>query len=290
MKSLTLRRAALTAVAPLALGSLAACGGGSGSSATAADTQPPSSQTSATTSSTPSSSDSSDSSDSPTPAASGSAVSSADFVKLMQAAGAKITTAKVAMTGDESGQTYTMKGTVDLTGDKPAMDLTMNLASSGLNGIEMRLVGNTMYMSLGSMTQGKFVKFDLNDPNGPLGSLSGSLDNLDPSKIMGDLGADSFKKVTYVGSDASGKHYRATLVTAKSPQIKGLPSSATANLPKTMAYDVWLDSQGRFSKFEAVIPKTLKMTALYTDYGTPAHITAPPASQVTQLPGSNPSL
>lgn len=282
MKSLTLRRAALTAVVPLALGSLAACGGGSSSPATANDPQAPSSHTSP--------SGDSGSNGPATPAKSGSNVSSADFVSLVRAAGSKITTAKVAMTGDASGQTYTMKGAIDLTGAKPAMDLTMNMASSGLSGIEMRLVGGTIYMSLGTMTQGKFVKFDLDDPSSPLGSLSGSLDNLDPSQIMGDLKADAFKNVTYVGSDASGKHYRATLLTAKSPQIKGLPSSATASLPKTMNYDVWLDSQGRFSKFQAVIPNALKMTALYTDYGTSVHITAPPASQITELPSSNPSV
>jgi hypothetical protein len=283
MKSLTLRKAALAAVVPLALGSLAACGGGQGSSTNADDPQAP-------TSPSTSSSSSPDASDSSAPATSGSSVTSADFLKLMQTAGSKITTAKVSMTGDASGQTYTMKGAVDLTGDKPAMDLMMNMASSGLSCIEMRLVGGSMYMSLGSMTQGKFVKFDLDDPNSPLGSLSGSLDNLDPSKVMGDLSADAFKNVTYVGSDASGKHYRATLLTAKSPQIKGLPSSATANLPKTMNYDVWLDSQGRFSKFQAVIPNALKMTALYTDYGTSVHITAPPASQITELPTGNSSL
>jgi hypothetical protein len=283
MRSLTLRRAALTAVVPLALGSLAACGGGTSSTATANDPQAPTSQSSSTSSS--------GSSDAPsTPTKSGAAVSGAAFVKLIQAAGAKITTAKVAMAGDASGQTYTMKGVVDLTGDKPAMDLTMNMASSGLSGIEMRLVGGSIYMSLGTMTQGKFVKFDLNDPSSPLGSLSGSLDNLDPSKIMGSLTADAFTKVAYVGSDASGKHYRATLLTAKSPQLKGLPSSATANLPKTMNYDVWLDSQGRFSKFQAVVPNALKMTAQYTDYGTDVHITAPPASQITELPTGGSSL
>jgi hypothetical protein len=279
MKSLTLRKAALAAVVPLALGSLAACGGGQGSSTNADDPQ-------ASTSPSTSSSSSPDASDSSAPATSGSSVTSADFLKLMQTAGSKITTAKVSMTGDASGQTYTMKGAVDLTGDKPAMDLMMNMASSGLSGIEMRLVGGSMYMSLGSMTQGKFVKFDLSDPNSPLGSVSGSLDNLDPSKLMGDMTADAFKNVEYVGSDASGKHYRATLLTAKSSQIKSLPSSATANLPKTMNYDVWLDSQGRFTKFQSVIPKVLKLTALYTDYGTAVHVSAPPASQITQMPGS----
>jgi hypothetical protein len=283
MQTLTLRRVALAALAPLALGSLAACGGG-GSSASAGGGQPPSSQ-----SSSPSDSQSTSSGDQSSTPASGSAVAGADFVTLMQGAAAKITTAKVSMAGDASGQSYTMKGALDLTGDKPAMDLTMNMASSGLSGIEMRLVDGTIYMSLGTATQGKFVKFDLNDPNSPLGSLAGSVDNLDPSQLMGGLKADAFKSVRYLGADASGKHYRATLLTAKSPQMKGLPSSATANLPKTMDYDVWLDSEGRISKFQATIPNALKVSALYSDYGADVHITAPSASQITTIPGANPS-
>lgn len=278
MRSLTLRKAALTAVVPLALGSLAACGGGQGSSTNADDPAAPTSQSSSSSSSGPS--------DSSGPVTSGSSVSGADFLALMQSAGSKITTAKVAMTGDASGQTYTMKGAVDFTGDKPAMDITMDMASSGLSGIEMRLVDGSIYMSLGSMTQGKFVKFDLNDPHSPLGSLSGSLDNLDPSKLMGEMTADAFKNVRLLGTDAAGKHYRATILTAKSSQIKGLPSSATANLPKTMNYDLWFDSQGRIGKFQAVLPNTLRTTAVYTDYGAPVHISAPPASQITEMPGS----
>jgi hypothetical protein len=280
MTSLTLRKAALAAVVPLALGSLAACGGGQSTPTKADDPQAATSPSSTSTSS------SSDPSDSSTAATAGSSVTSADFLELMKNAGSKLTTAKVSMQGDASGQTYSMKGAIDFTGAQPAMQMTMSMASSGITGIEMRLVDGTAYMSLGTMTQGKFVKFDLSDPHSPLGSLSGSLDNLDPSKLMGEMSADAFKNVRLVGTDSSGKHYRATLITAKSPQIKGLPSSATANLPKTMNYDVWFDSQGRISRFQAAIPKALKMTALYTDYGAPVHISAPPASQITELPGS----
>jgi hypothetical protein len=34
----------------------------------------------------------------------------------------------------------------------------------------------------------------------------------------------------------------------------------------------------------------MKMTAHYTDYGADVNVTAPPASQIRQLPGANPSL
>ena len=98
----------------------------------------------------------------------------------------------------------------------------------------------------------------------------------------------AFRHVTYVGTDSAGKHYHAVLVTAKSSELKGLPAST--KLPKTMAYDAWLDSQGRFSKFVVSVPKYLKLTATYTDYGAPVHVTAPPASQITAMPGSNASL
>ncbi|MGC4111617.1 MAG: hypothetical protein QM747_14590 [Nocardioides sp.] len=269
MQTRTVRKAAVAVVLPLALGTLAACG--SDSSGTALSPQ-------ATTGGQQ------------TTSASGSQVTSADFVKLMQGAASKITTVKVAMTGDASGQKFSMKGDMDLTGDKPAMDMTMDMASSGLSGLSMRLVDGTMYVSLGAMTQGKYVKFDLDDPNNPLGSLSSSLDQLDPAKMIGQMGPDVFQHVRYLGSSPAGKHYRATLITAKAPQIKGLPASATANLPKTMAYDAWMDSQGRFTRFVVSVPKFMKMTAQYSDYGAPVHITAPPASQITSMPGTGSSM
>ncbi|HEX3929198.1 MAG TPA: hypothetical protein VHW64_00725 [Nocardioides sp.] len=269
MRTLTLKKAALVAVVPLALASLTACGGGE-SPGTA----------------TPASSGGNHSAATST----GSHIESAGFLHLVQGAAAKITTAKVSMAGTASGQRYTMKGALDLTGSKPAMDMTMNLGSAGMSGVEMRLVDDTMYMRLGQMTQGKFVKFDLNDPSSPLGSLTSSLDQLDPSKMMSDLKPSTFRGVRLVGTDSSGKHYHAVLVTANAPQLKGLPASETADLPKTMAYDVWLDGKGRLTKFVVSIPKLLKLTAHYTDYGAPVHIAAPPASQITAMPGSSSSL
>src|SRR3954451_13154359 len=124
MPTLTLRRAAVAAALPLALGSLAACGD-NGSSATAADPKGPAA------------------SSAPIDAAraephAGSAVSRADFLKLMTAAAQKITTDKVSMTMDTAGQTITMDGAMDLTGDQPAVQLNMDMGSAGLDQVEMR--------------------------------------------------------------------------------------------------------------------------------------------------------
>jgi hypothetical protein len=270
MRGRTLRKAAIAAAAPLALGSLAACGNND-SSATAADPQ----ATAASSGTTQQAASS--------PKA-GSAVSGADFLALMKAAAGKLTSARVTMSIDGSGQQVTMKGAMDLTGDKPSMQMTMDMASSGLDEIEMRLVDGVMYMNMGQLTQGKFVKFDLGDPNSPLASLGSTLDNLKPDQMLGQLNAKQFRHVTYVGTDAVGRHYRATLVTGKSSVLDGLPSSVTANLPKTMSYDAWLDQEGRYAKFEVVVPKTSRMTATYSDYGTDVNVTAPDPSEVTDMP------
>lgn len=273
MRSLTLRKIAVVAVVPLALGSLAACGSSNGGSTTAAD---PAGSSSTTPSTAPSAS----------AATAGSRMSSADFLALAKAAAGKITTVKVDMVGEmSSAGKYSMKGAMDVTGDQPAMDVTMSMGSAGLSDVEMRLVDNVVYLNLGTMTQDKFVKFDLSDANSPLGQLSSSLDQLDPAKMMSEMSPDVFRAVRFVGSDADGRHYRATLVTAKAPQVKGLPSTSTSSLPKTMRYDTWLDDQGRFSKFEVSVPGYLDLTAHYTDYGAPVHVVAPPASQITTMPG-----
>jgi len=270
MRTLTLRRAALAAALPLALGSLAACGNND-SSATAGDPG-------AAASSAPTDNAAAE------PQA-GSAVSGADFLTLVKTAAQKTTTDKVAMTIDSSGgQTVTMEGEMDLTGDKPAVQMTMDMSSAGLGEVEMRLVDGVMYMNMGQLSNGKFVKFDLSDPKSPLGSLSSSLDNLDPAQMVGHLRPSAFRHVTYVGSDAVGRHYKATLVSKNAAMITGLPSSALANVPKTMAYDVWLDSEGRFAKFQVLLPKMSKMSATYSDYGLDLDITAPDPSQVTEMP------
>ena len=133
MRSLTLRRTALAAVVPLALGTLAACGGND-SSSTAADAAAPSS----TSSSAATAGDT-------TP---GSKVGGAEFLKLAQAAAGKLTTVKVNMTGDVSGSQYSMSGAMDITGAKPAMAMKMTMGA-GMTG-DMRLVDGIMYMNLGS--------------------------------------------------------------------------------------------------------------------------------------------
>jgi hypothetical protein len=277
MRSLTLRKAALAAVVPLALGSLAACGSGNGDSQTAADPGAPTSTP--TDAGTPTSDGGNDQGDAVDPAA---------FVAKLKTAAKAITTARFTMAMDLSGQSVTAKGAIDMTGDRPAMQLSMDLTGMG-TPTDMRIVDGVMYIQDPTSGGGKYLKMDLSDPNGPMAGMGDALTNYDPQAMIGSISPDSFKKVTDLGSESVGgqqlEHYRVVLDThAATSMFKNLPS--TASLPKTMAYDMWLDGQDRMARFKMLMKNVTQVTATYSDYGADVHIAAPAASQVTELPGS----
>jgi hypothetical protein len=277
MRSLTLRKAAAAAVVPLALGSLAACG--NDDSTQAADPQ-------AGGSSSPSTPTSSTTTD---PGNAAKAVDPAAFVDRLKTAARSLTTARFKMTMEMAGQTVYAEGALDMTGDHPAMQISMDLTGMG-TPTDMRIVDNTMYMQDPSTGGGKYFKMDLGDPNGPMGDLGGTFDSYNPNEMVSRMSPDSFRKVTDLGSQTVGgrrlEHYRVVIDTkAASSVFKNLP--ATASLPKTLTYDMWLDGDSRMAKFTMLMKKVSKMSATYSDYGADVHITAPPASQVTELPGSS---
>jgi hypothetical protein len=278
MRSLTLRRAAVAAVVPLALGSLAACG--SNDSTTAADPQ-----AAPSTPNAPSSSGAADAGDS------GQTVDPAEFVSRLKTAAQSLTTARFTMTMDLSGQSVQAKGALDMTGAQPAMDVTMDLTGMG-TPTDMRIVGGNMYIQDPTTGSGKYIKMDLSDPNGPLAGMGDALDNYNPNQIIGKLSPHTFRKVTDLGSDSVGgqrvEHYRVVLDTgAVSKVFKNLPTSAS--LPKTVTYDMWLDSQDRMAKFTMLMKKVSLVKATYSDYGADVNITAPDPSDVMAMPGSSAS-
>ena len=271
MRTLTLRKAALVAAVPLALSSLAACGTSS-SQATANDPQAAPTSSPTAKSSTP-------------PVA--KTVDSAQFLAMVKAAAEKITTARFSMEMDLSGQSVPVKGVIDLTGDSLAMQMSLDVTGMG-TPTEMRLVDRTMYVGVPGTT-GKFYKVDLDDPKGPLGALGDdAFSNLDPGSLTSQMSARLFKKVTDRGtSTVRGQelhHYSVLMDLSKAPQLKGLPAGAT---PQVATYDVWLDSEGRMARFVMLAKKSMRVTANYSDFGTAAHVVAPPAAEVMALPGGS---
>jgi hypothetical protein len=276
MRTLTLRKAALAAVVPLALGSLAACGGND-SSQTAADT--------AASSATPDATQTPDTSTSPAPAV--QTVAPWAFLAKMKTAATSITTAKFTMSMDLGGEAVDAKGALDLTGDRPAMELSMDLTGMG-TPTDMRLVGGNMYIQAPG-SDGKYVKVDLSDPNGPMAGMGDALTNYDPQSMISSMSADAFKKVTDLGPETVGgqqvRHYRVLLDTkAATSMLKNLPS--TASMPKSMDYDLWLDSQDRIARFKMLMKNVTSVTATYSDYGADVHIAPPSPADIIAMPGT----
>ena len=215
-------------------------------------------------------------------------VDSADFLARLKAANRKITTARFSMEMDLSGQSVPVKGVIDMTGDSPAMQMSVDITGMG-TPTEMRLVDKTMYVGVPGGGQ-KFYKIDLDDPDGPLGSLGGdAFTSINPGSVTDQLSPKVFKKVVDHGTTTvHGRelhHYSVLMDLSKASQLKGMPAGSAK--AKVATYDVWLDSDGRVAKLAMVVKKLMRLTASYSDYGTAAHVAAPPASQVMAFPGSS---
>jgi hypothetical protein len=275
MRSLTLRRMALAAVVPLTLGSLSACG--NDDSTQAADPQ-------AGGSSSPSTPSTSATIDQGNEAAK---VDPAAFVDRLKAAARSITTARFKMTLELAGQTVYADGSLDMTGDHPAMQMSMDLTGMG-TPTDMRIVDGVMYIQDPTTGGGKYIKVDLSDPSGPLGSLGDTFDSYNPGEMVTKMSPDAFRKVTDLGSQTVDgrrlERYRVVIDTRAATRVFHVPASAS--MPKSMTYDMWLDGDDRMAKFTFLMKKVSKVSATYSDYGADIHITAPPASRVTELPGS----
>jgi hypothetical protein len=215
----------------------------------------------------------------------GDEVDKDEFLDDMREGIEEFTSAHVTMDiaadqGDMSGE-----GDMELTDGKVAMAMDMSMPALGDGTVEMRLVDGFMYMKMPGQTGGKFIKLDLSDPSGPLGSLSGLTDAFDPSKSF-DTFAEGLSKVVDLGEDdLDGEaldHYRLTVDTSKVEAFEGLPGSAA--IPETLEYDMWVDEDFRMRGIDMDLP-TGQTTVRYTDLGEPVDIEAPPASQVTTMPG-----
>ena len=255
------RRALAAAVLPLALTSLNGCGSDDG--ATAQDSA-------GSASSSPSAQDAPEA---------GATVAPADFVDKFRGAFDTITTAHTTMQTQVMGGTLTGAGDVDYSQAKPAASMVMSGQMLGPGKLEVRIVDNVMYLNLGQVTQGKFVKLDLSDPNNPMGASFA--ESMDPSRAMDAL-ESALQDVTYVGEDSHGQHYRATVETAAMLKNMGQNVPGGASMPKTMTYDAWFDDQGRFTHMEMDMGTLGTTEMTLSDFGADVTVEAPPASQITK--------
>ena len=268
--NLTARRALVSATVPVVLLALAGCGGDDASTASSSST---SASSTASASSPPGS---------PTGSAAGAgeAVSGEAFAGVLKDAFAKATTAKIEM--DLGGSAGSAQGEADYTKNPPEIAMTMTLADLG-GDVDVRMVSGTMYMKAATFGD-KWVSVPLDDPDGPLGSISGLFDMTKTLETF----AGAVTSATHASEDVDGEsleHYTATVDTQK--LLRSMPelSSAAGSLPETMTQEWWFGDDGLIRKFSGGFGST-DMTMTFSDWGDDVSIEAPPSDDVTSMPGT----
>jgi hypothetical protein len=245
---------------------------------------------------------------------SGARADTPSAAQIVRAANTKTLAARTARVDlryeiTSSGQApidLTGTGSVDLTSGNSQLTMTM----PGLGAAELRTVDRTMYLKLPAQFAGLGGKPWLRlDAKGMAGAGLGQLTQLSPADQLAYLKGAS-EDVTTVGKETiegtPTTHYRATLdldLAAKTMSAGARKTLAEArkslSSPRLPA-DVWVDEAGVLRKFEITLtvtppksatpvpgaptgPMTMVVSQRYSDLGTPVTVTAPPASQFTDM-------
>ena len=184
------------------------------------------------------------------------------------------------------GQTMKVSGVGDMT--DPAnlkVKMTMEMPGASGQGINMLLIGKTMYMQMPGQAGGKYVKVPMSQLQQAGGQDFEKL--LNPAESL-KMSKDAITKATYVGEeDVSGtklKHFTLLMDMSKANAAAGVTPAPNATGPQTVPYDVWVDSDKLVRKMELSVQGT-KMTSTLDKYGEPVKIDAPPTDSVTTTPG-----
>lgn len=235
-------------------------------------------------------------------AASGSAV------QRLAAAGAATVAGKTAKVGlsesaSAAGKSVAVTGSGVLDFVHKSSDVKLALPG-GAGSVEVRDVGSVVYVLVPSQARTKLPghtpwisvdvpKVSMAELGNALGLQSGSQD---PAHILGYLqGATS--SVTTVGTATIGgvatTHLRATVDLRKLAASQGQGSQAVQALgTSTVPVDVYLDAKNRVRRMmlTLAVPATnghqggkLALTLNLSDFGAAVQISAPPASQTTDI-------
>lgn len=217
-----------------------------------------------------------------TPPAAGQTITPRELRRLIEAGMRASTTAHLTMTSTGGVSEMRGEGDVDYTTSPPSTALTMSVGGLGGQQVEARLVGGTVYMRIPGATGGKFLAFDLRDPNNPLGQDFAL--QMDPESQLDAL-TRGVRRVVFVGSRGGRDHYR--LTAAVGQMAESLGAQGAAGLPGTLTYDIWFDSQQRMRRLVLDVggpAGRLEMTL--DDHDQPVDIRKPPPAQVTRAPGA----
>jgi hypothetical protein len=212
----------------------------------------------------------------------GEAVDPDEFVRLVEAGYAAVTTARTRTTARTGGLTTESEGVIDLTGREVRARMTLDAVGAEM---EVRIVDDVTYLNMGALTDGTFLVVDPDDPGGVLGDLSRTLGRADPRDAFAEY-APAVTEVVFVGEQRRGgeelDHYRLVLDLAEVPRLAEQLRGAEA--PEPAAMELWLDAESRIrlshTEVDLMGVRSSTISEMY-DFGVAVDVQAPSAGQTT---------
>lgn len=208
-----------------------------------------------------------------------------NFVDRLSAAQKKAGSAQIEMNAAAMGTKAVMKGSIDVgdTVEESKTQMTMDL---GMMKMDVRLVDGVMYLGLGELTGGKFVKVDLNDPNDELGKQYGGLtDQLDPEAQLKqfETAMTSFKNEGDGGKIDGVETTKLALTVDTDKIIKSQGEDASklgAGMPKELTYTIYVGSDDLMRRMVVGVGGS-DSTINWTKWGEPVKVEVPAKSEIT---------
>lgn len=187
------------------------------------------------------------------------------------------------------GQKFASRGQMKLgaRAQDTAMAMTVNGDTGGLGTVELRLVDRAFYISLGALTQNKFVKIDLTDKSNPVARQFGEIiQNVDPARQVRQYE----KAITKFDASGTPKEidgvqaqpYKISVDPAKADQFKQLDQAA---LPDSINFTLYVGPDDLPRRMVSMIPSqsgTTKLQLDYTKWGEKVTIAAPSKAMITE--------
>lgn len=214
------------------------------------------------------------------PAAKGE-LTAENFAERINDAQMKAGSVSYQQTVEMQGTTITSNGRMILDDDASKIRMALTTEMGGQPSMEMRMVDGVMYMSMGELTEGKFITLDGGDD--PMSAqLEQSLDEANISEQMNALQDAIIDLTATDGGTIDGVAttlYTLTLDTAKMFADKGV-NPADANLGDTLTYDMYIGGDDLIRRMVMDIAGAQTVTD-YTGWGEPVSIDAPTADEIT---------
>jgi hypothetical protein len=219
------------------------------------------------------------------PAAAARSAASADPATELAAAAGKLTEQSMKVTMELTGG-VTMTGVADPKTDRAQLEMTIGTGTGTAGTAQIRKIGKDMWMkfsgsvgALDGLGKGKWMHLDISTlGDGDAFGISGS----DPAAAAKMIKAASNVQRT-------GDHrYSGVLDLTKAQTVDSKVVGSLGEKAKAVPFTATTDDQGRIIEMtvdlSGVGPATGVLKTTYSDFGTPVSVTAPPASDVRELP------